>query len=72
MSKPFTPVAKHGKVFIDNVLPKSANFHTFRKRLAMFIWTHTLAYLPRMAALVMASTFKSFPNLLPTCLGNSR
>ena len=32
---------------------------------------HILAYRPRMAALVMASTLRSFPSLCPMCLRNS-
>ena len=39
--------------------------------LAMLIWTQTLAYLPCIVALVMASTFRSLPSFYPTCLRNS-
>ena len=39
--------------------------------LAMLIWIQTLAYLPQMAALIMASTFKSLPNFCPMYLRNS-
>ena len=55
--------------FHRQCLAKNAPIFThFGSGLAMFIWTHTQAYLLRMVALVMASTFKSFLSLLPTCL----
>ena len=66
-----TFVAQHWEVFVHYVLPKSTNFDTLGSGLAMLIWTQTLAYLPRIVAVVMASTFKSLPSFCPMCLRNS-
>ena len=40
----------------------------FGSGLAVFIWTQSRAYCPRMVALIMATTFKSFHSLCPRVL----